>query len=133
MIRPLIPLVLAIAASGCMIGPTHRSYKPAFNPAGVQTTLEIRQRTLNAELLEVQDNALLVLNEGREVLLVPYRSIRRGTFEQPISVTLRQNIPSPGTRNQLRLLSRFPQGVSPQLLENLLSAYGQAQLPVVEP
>ena len=133
MIRPLIPFVLAIAASGCMIGPTHRSYTPASKPAGVHTTLETTQQTLHAELLEVQDNALLVLKDGRELLLVPYQSIRRGTFEQPKSVTLRQSVPSPGTRNQLRLLSRFPQGVSPQLLDSLLSAYGQAQLQVVEP
>jgi len=39
--------------------------------------------------------------------------------------------PSVGDRKQLRLLSRFPQGLSTQLLDELLAAEGQTTIDVI--
>jgi hypothetical protein len=116
-LRAQLPALMLLAA--CSVGTTGRNYAPAKGPAGGTVSLELDgQRTMIGELLAVQPGSLLLL-EGRELVRVPIPIIRTGyapkvsftaaTFEQ--------------LRGRLRLISRYPQGVSPELEARLLEAY----------
>ena len=80
-------------------------------------------------MLEVQDTALLVLSAER-LVLVPYDQVRSAQFGEMGSNTTISNqvAPNIAVREKLRLVSRFPQGVTAELLEELLAAYGQDQV-----
>lgn len=123
-------LVLASVQIGCSVGPRVDTFAPALQPAGVEATLQLDTvASLKGELLEVQETAVLILNE-KEITLVPYSEIRTGTFRQT-SVAIRNGTaPTMIERESLRLLSRFPHGVDPSLLAALLAAYEQKILTV---
>ena len=93
------------------------------------------------ELLETRDGGFLVLNRQRldrvrdgvqdrverRVRFLPDASIRSLAFELKGST---RGLPRwPGaSRDRFRLLSRFPQGLSPELLQQLLAAHGQTEI-----
>jgi len=80
------------------------------------------------ELLAVQDTAFVVLAQDT-VTLVPYASVAAGRFSQVAELVSAP--PTPEFAGMLRRLSRFPQGLTPDLLARLLGAYGQSELKVV--
>jgi len=69
----------------------------------------------------VEDSSLLVL-AGRQLIRVPLPRIQSGKAPKLsfTGTTLKGE-----ARKRLRLISRYPQGVSPDLETRLLRAYGQ--------
>ena len=124
----LLPLIVA----GCMFGPRAELYPPTTRPGGTKAALNAGGHMLDAEVLAVRDTALLVLSSAQQVILVPYRTIREATFEDAKGIVIRRSAPGSAARNRLRLLSRYPQGVSPDLLRALLSPHGQSDLRMVQ-
>lgn len=136
----LTGVLLCVVTAGC-VGTHAGSLRPANEPAGVFVTLAVTSRTgerhwkndrVSGELLAVQDTAFLLLVDQR-LTLVPYGATTGGSARQQRSFFLKGRAPDRGLRERLRLLSRYPQGVSPELLARLLAAYGQPALQVVEP
>jgi hypothetical protein len=84
---------------------------------------------LRGELLAVRENAILII-ERQEVVLIPYTGINRARF-RGLRSEIRRRTPPQRVQNQLRLLSRYPQGVDAELLQRLLSAYQQPALRVL--
>ena len=128
-------LLLSLAlTTGCSMGTRARAYPPALDPAGRLVQVNLNQRLINGELLAVSDTGLLLLQQ-RQVILVKYSVISNSSFEDlPPSVAVRnREPPSAPVREQLRLASRFPQGVTPERLQVLLLAYGQDSLKVFGP
>jgi hypothetical protein len=84
---------------------------------------------LTGELLVVQDSALLVrrTKPTQQVMMVPLRLV---VYGQAPSVAWSGNKLSPGVREKLRLLSRFPYGLAPERLRALLAVYGQDSVEV---
>ena len=109
---PVIALALA-GLSACHIGPSVETFAPANGPDGVDVLLTVRGRDVEGELLEVRDTALLVLRNDR-LLLVPVRAISIGRFIQDSHLRLQD-------------VSRFPAGVTPEILTRLLAAYSQTE------
>lgn len=126
-------VALALVPLGCVVGPSAGGFEPANGPAGIAVALETTQRhKLAAELLEVQDTALLVLADA-EVRLAPYRAIRRASFRQRANLSFGDGrTPSPDILLHLRQVARFPAGLPPGLLERLLDAHKQGAVRVVE-
>lgn len=126
--RPLpAGAALLIGALGaCFTGPSARTFPPARDPGGIAADLrlELRQGRLRGELLEVQDSALVVLRDDSLVTIVPIRAIRSGSFAKPGLLIANGYISRRG-RERLRLVSRFPAGLTPELRARLLAAYGQ--------
>lgn len=123
--RPLPVLALLLVAA-CPIGTTGRGYAPAKGPAGATVTLELTgHRRIVGELLAVEDTALLVL-EDRQLVRVPLPLIVSGNAPKVSfnGQAATGGLGEPGER--LRLISRYPQGVSAELEERLLQAYGQS-------
>ena len=124
-----VPGALVIATLGCSFGATVERFAPATRPQGVAAALTLQGGAeCNGELLAVQDTALVVLARDT-VTLVSYGAIFRGRFSElgPLLATP----PAADFATRLRLLSRFPQGLTPDLLARLLAAQGQSAVKVV--
>jgi hypothetical protein len=121
-VRLWLPLLALLQLAACSVGTTGKNYPPAKGPAGASVMLELGgKRTLAGELLAVEDSSLVVQAGGR-LHRVSLPSIRSGKAPK-ISFTgpaLNDSI-----QGRLRLVSRFPQGISPELERRLLEAYGQ--------
>lgn len=130
--RYLGPVLLGLAS--CSVGPRAEKFVPAHRPGGAEVRLDFGRRKGSAvgELIAVQDTALLIL-VASVIELVPLASIDRGAVTASGSRASFSRRPTPETRERLRLLSRYPNGVTPELLRQLLEAYGQAELKVLSP
>lgn len=118
-----------LAALACHLGGRVNRFAPAKQPAGVAVTLSLKGgATGRGELLAVQDTALVVLVQDT-VTLVPYRVLGAGRFSQVGDLT--ETPPTKDFAGKLRLVSRFPQGLTPEMLARLLAAYGQSALKVM--
>jgi hypothetical protein len=145
-------LLLCFAIAGCQVGPRIEKFEQARRPEGIATTIELRSGLpeggrLKGELLEVRDHGLLLnTRETREdrvsarcLVFVPYTAIEDVEFDRlNLRVVAQHNEwiqetrpPSVRDREKLRLLSRFPQGLSTPLLEQLLEAEGQTAVEVI--
>ena len=123
----LLPLLSVIAA--CLpVGPTAR--RLANSADGIYANVQLAGRPkvrFAGELLAVRDSTLLLLREDDEhVVEVPIRAIRYASFQQHGTLIDGGNIER-RDREKLRLMSRFPGGVSPELEARLLEAYGQTE------
>ena len=115
-------------AVGCATGPSIAHFAPAVSGHGIETDLRLEQRHVVGELLELRDTAYVVINaEG--LLLVPFVAVRGARFTDLGSVGM--GAPDREMAERLRLVSRFPQGVSPQVLDSLLADNQQSSLRVV--
>lgn len=118
-----------LATLACQLGGRVDRFVPARQPAGVALTVWLRGgATGEGELLAVQDTALVFLAQDT-VTLVPYRVLQAGRFSQVGELT--ETPPTKDFAGRLRLVSRFPQGLTPEMLTRLLAAYGQSTLKVM--
>ena len=151
--------MVSLVISGCQWGPRIDKYEQARRPEGITTTIELRSglaqdRHLEGELLEVQEDGLLLnartIQDGeaveRRLVFVPYTAMRDIDLDQlglrvlpqyDEETTDDELIPYDGSsvrvRNveKLRLLSRFPQGLTQPLLDEILEAEGQSTVDVI--
>ena len=115
---------LTLVAAACGMGTPAHKFDAARGPAGVTVDLRLAQRgRVRGELLAVGDSALIV--RGPAIALVRYASIRSGVFRDVGAVSFDGRAPQPRDRERLRQVSRFPQGLSPELMQRLLQAHGQ--------
>ena len=121
----------ATLTSGCAYGMTAEKLTPAYEAAGVTVRIITPRRQLSGELIDLRDDGLLIISD-KVVRLVPYSSIASAQFDQTKD-KIEGHPPSGKRRERLRLLSRYPQGVGPDLLRDLLRAFGQNELKGIEP
>lgn len=149
-------LLLCLAITGCQMGPQIDEFEQARRPEGITASIELRRGItedgrVEGELLEVRDDGLLLnTREDREggvvknhLVFVPYAAMEAvGIDELNLNVltetkhTWIEGDAAPTwkperDRAKLRLLGRFPQGLSPPLLEALLAAEGQTGVEVI--
>jgi hypothetical protein len=133
--RLVTMLIAATFASGCVInlGRQLKDVSVANAPAGTAVEVRLRESDLvvSGELLEVREDALVLL-AARQVMLVPLRMIRGARFQDAPIMDGAANL---GTedRGYLRLYSRYPNGISPQVMQELLRALGQDAPRVLPP
>ena len=117
---------LSMLAAACLLGTPAGKFEPARGPRGVTAELRLVERGhLQGELLAVAESALVVRTSV--ITVVRYQSLRVGVFRQVGTVSFGGRAPANRDRERLRRVSRFPQGLSPELLQRLLQAYGQAE------
>jgi len=126
--------MLACLSNGCTFGMTARKYRPAQDPKGVTMRIETAQGKLLGELIEVRDSGIVVLAD-QKLRLLPYTAILSSEVDQTSShyAISKGTVPKPDVQAHLRLLSRFPQGLTPELMGQLLAAYGQTELAGAQP
>jgi hypothetical protein len=119
---------------------TAETYPPAHGPRGVSVSVTAGQRQFSGELLEVRDSGLVILaapsvtlrssspaaggassqaHEQRTLRFVPYGEILSSEVDRTSSrfAIKDRRTPDRNVRERLRLLSRFPQGLNPELLQ----------------
>ena len=126
-----IALACALLAAGCTLGPTIQEFEPAHRAAGAVATVRLARATIAGELLAVSDSGVLLLARDG-ITEVPFRLVRSGIVQGMPNDFGMGDAPDSDTRRTMRNLSRFPQGLSPELLEKLLAAYRQ-QATIVHP
>jgi hypothetical protein len=120
---PLRRFAALLLLTACTVGTTGRNYAPAKGPAGASVTLGLSgNREIGGELLAVEGAGLLLL-ENRQLIRVDFGAIKSLRVPKISTRDLDQTM-----RERLRLISRYPQGVSPELEERLLQAYGAASV-----
>jgi len=114
-------------------------FEPARGPQGIRSDVVTPAGRFTGELLEVRDTGIVLLaDEGtaaapgvrtQRLRLIPFAGIIRAEFVQRRGLQLSDGKrPSPRVIERLRLLSRFPYGMSPAIQRDLLKAYGQDTL-----
>ncbi len=142
-------LLLVAATTSCMFGMTDEKFIPAHKPHGIETVITMGSITLGGELIELQDSGMVILSSWMKSVLhgqriekqehvlrlVSYASITHAAFRQlDSSYAVSNGQPPTGkVRERLRLVSRFPYGMSTEVLAGLLRACGQTALAGVEP
>ena len=143
--RSIVLVLLTSLASGCSFGMRAERFTPAQYPDGIQAHITTTDASLDGELIEVRDSGLVLLcdriairpsatqAQNRRLRLIPYELMLAGRFDQTKLRIAKGIAPTAASVEQLRLLSRFPQGLSPAVLSALLEGHGQSGLAGVEP
>ena len=129
-----IALLVVTGITACKFGKNAANLPVATSPRGVTASLILPTRTLSVELIEIRDDAMVVQENQRQLLLVPYRLIRSFTPKDlPGAYTLRLGEQPVGEkRSRLQAVSHFPQGMTPEIQRKVLAAAGQRELVVVQ-
>jgi len=125
----LIMGMLACLNNGCHVGMTAPKYRPAQGPQGVIMHVATAEGKFSGELIEVRDAGIVILADGK-LRLLPYTVILSSQADQTSSrySISKRTVPKPDVLAHLRLLSRFPQGLTPELMRQLLDLNGQTEL-----
>lgn len=118
----LIIAVLALTA-GCTRGPSIRSLPHTTNPIGAQAQFSIGGTRMEGELIAVPDSGYVVRNSADRLVFIPFTAVR-GMRIPTVSTSI-TGYPSDEHRRALRLASRYPHGVSPEILRALLARRSQ--------
>lgn len=129
--RSSIRFVACLAlVAGCHIGQTIDSFAPAHTPAGLELELQTDDRgplkQFRGELLAAHDDELLLATRDG-VVIVPLAALKRAWATSNPNLVVRRNGNPREAMSTIRSVSRYPQGVTPQLLRDLLAAYHQAE------
>jgi hypothetical protein len=97
-------------------------------PGGARCDILMPYRVFVGELIAAQDDGIVLLRE--KLRFVRYEHIVALEFGKglPQYKIERRRTLKPDVLERIRYLSRFPQGLSPELLQKLLQAYGQTEL-----
>lgn len=129
----------------CTFGPRLKTFPLAHGPQGAKVTVTAGSERLRGELLEVRGDGLLLLTELHEdrdrglerkeqrLVLVGYAVMQHARFEALDESLSGGETPETGKLDRLRRISRFPQGLQPDLLEKLLRDCGQQELEIPRP
>lgn len=128
---------LLLALSGCMIGPGAKKLPPVQTGQGIVVALTTTAapkvpsfQNHRAEVLAVQEESLLLLiHDLGSIFDISYNVIAKARFDRLKRLNFgKGRPPSPEQLEEMRLLSRFPQGVSQEMLHRLLATYHQNKL-----
>lgn len=121
--------VLALLCAGCSIGPRAAHHLLALGPAGVPVEIELtsgpgpEHPQVSGELLAVTDSGFWILADNHprwvafaDIYDAAFNESGDGDFSGP-------GAPPRKKLKRLRLESRFPQGITPAVLEKLQRAY----------
>ena len=124
-------IALALGAGGCRLGPKIEEIQAANSPAGVATKVVTGSSSYEGELLALGDDRLLLLVEDR-LTVIPYgiiESVQPERLGHLDGDDLREKQSQKVER--VILWTRYPQGVTVDLLQQLLRAYNQTKVVTV--
>ena len=131
----LRPLTLAACAvfltmAACNVGPRIATYAPAHEPTGLRVNVRTPADFAMGELIDVRDSAVVVLAAG-DLVLVPLRLVSDLRFAHQGTIPRRGKYLTADHRAILRKVSRFPQGMTPDIEARFLSELGRPSMRVV--
>lgn len=124
MTRLFAALVAISLATGCRFGPKMEKLSVARGPGGAAIEAATLTGPVNGELVSVTDDGVVVLQANR-LINVRFAEIRNARFKE-LGSDYRfggQKRPDPDRIARLRRVSRFPQGITPEIEARLLTLY----------
>jgi len=135
-------IFLAVSMSACHVGPQIKDLDLANNPEGATVEVQVLptegrdKLKFEGELLEIRDDGIVFSGTSAddaadEVIFVAWsratrvRATEFGGYKAEIGRSLEW---SAETKERFRLVSRFPQGISPEIMDSLLAAHRQEEL-----
>lgn len=126
-------MILSLVSLDCSFGQRVSSLSVAHQPGGARATVVERAGTIaDVELLAVDDTGMVVL-WSQNVAYLAFANTSKFS-SNAINVTFANGSAPPHEEwMRLRLMSRFPQGLTPDLEARLLAAFHQRALVVIAP
>lgn len=135
-------ILLLVSLSACHVGPQIKDLDVANNPAGANVEVRVSpaggQGTLEfeGELLGINEDGIVFSGTRDdkatyEIIFVAWSRAGKLTATELSGYTAKigQNGEwSEKTKERFRLISRFPQGISPEIMNGLLAANRQVEL-----
>jgi hypothetical protein len=135
-------IFVAVSMSACHVGPQIKDLDLAHNPDGATVEVQVLasegrdKLKFEGELLEIRNDGIIFSGSAAndsadEVIFVAWSRAARvkatqfGGYSATIGRSLEWNSE---TKERFRLISRFPQGISPEIMDSLLVAHRQEQL-----
>jgi hypothetical protein len=133
---------LAASMSACHVGPQIKDLDLAHNPDGATVEVQVLasegrdKLKFEGELLEIRNDGIVFSGAAAddstdEVIFVAWSRVARVKATQfgGYSATIGRSLEwTSETKERFRLISRFPQGISSELMDNLLVAHRQELL-----
>ena len=143
--NPVIKLGLSLAAASltaCHVGPQIKDLDLANNPEGATVEVQVLplggqdKQNFEGELLEIRNDGIVFsgasdADADDELIFVAWsrairvRATEFGGYRAEVGRSLEWNAE---TKERFRLISRFPQGISPEIMDRLLAAHRQEEL-----
>lgn len=126
MTRLFAALIAVSLATGCRFGPKMEKLSIARSPSGAAIEAATFTGPVKGELLSVTDDGVVVLQANR-LINVRFAEIRDARIKE-LGSDYRfggEKRPDPDTMTRLRRVSRFPQGITPEIQATLLTLYPQ--------
>lgn len=141
-VRTVLLALVGTLLAACHVGPQIDETSIGRQPHGATVIVELNEKTGGkriehyGELLVVTDDGLVVLTPKNEqinarLIEIPWSKIFRIRAPELPGVAMRASqgdSARAASVEELRLVSRFPQGLSEGLARQLLSYYGQTEL-----
>ena len=132
--------------SACHVGPQIDQIHAARLPAGASVLIEIarsgtqKKQEYAGELLEVRDDGLVVALRSdtirdTHIAFVSWNIVYRvkaTTLPGIQSTTPQTEMRRENAIKEFRIVSRYPQGLSPELLNRLLASFDQKAMDIIE-
>ena len=122
LLRVVGPFLLA----GCQVGPNGQDLQVARQASGATALVQTSSGTFSVELVAVQDDGIL-LSHGK-LFLAPLATITSLRVENVGYRLEGADLQNPATLTRLRLVSHFPQGLTPEIQKRLLAQFGQTEV-----
>lgn len=116
----IVALALVPLITSCSMGPKVETWQPATGPDGLELTVPVGEQSVTGELLAVRDT---------ELILVIHQPNPDSAGLPRLAKVAAPHSWSEQKTERYRLLSRYPQGVSPELEARLASAYEMRSIP----
>jgi hypothetical protein len=122
--------VLVAAAAACYVGPNINEFPGLRSAAGAWCKLNVPRLPggeLQGELLAVDSSSAVLLTSPPQVWVVPYTAIGASNCERAGPIPFYRDALVQDQAREIRLMSRYPQGISRDVMARLLAAYRQTE------
>jgi hypothetical protein len=128
----LLSILALVATSGCHIGMTGAELPVATQPDGGRVSLTTASGKYAGELLAVQDDGFVISSD--RIVFVPFSALLDLRVERmgPQFHLRKAEVPTGERLARFRAVSRFPQGLTPNIRSVLLAQRSQADIEVVQ-
>src|SRR5688572_10479783 len=119
---------ICVLLGSCRIGPSVETYTAARNPEGVRIDARTRGEHILGEVIEVRGDTALVVLAGGQLILVPWQLMRNVRITGLALSSMTGKCVAPDYRAAVTRLSRFPQGMTPEIRARFLAHLGQSEI-----
>jgi hypothetical protein len=141
----LLAVVGAVLLASCHTGPQVAEMDVLRQPQGAAVVADVNQEgerkrlRVAGELIEVRDDGVVLetsVSDGAQLTFIPWRIVYRlqaTDLKGFRTISASGGVGRPEAVERMRLVSRFPQGLTDELMATLLASYGQMSLVELSP